>query len=156
MRANNEPPTTAPANFVLVAKRELKLGGVLYPCGAQIPVSACGRNFEAMLNNRSIAWTLPSDRPTPTARVLPTSPPPVPKPKVEIILVGDDVVASRAATKAAMTEKCGGDSARALDLLMGDPGARDLWKCADRVECEREAQRRKVISISPDQLPVLL
>jgi acetoacetate decarboxylase len=149
MQRMNEPVSIAPPspNWQLVAKRQVTAGGKAYPCGAIVPVDALGRNLQAMLDARFLVWSPPSNQPRAAARELPTQPKAKPHPRVEIMGDGIDAVADWKLTKQRMTERCGGNSALALDLLMSDVRARELFKIATRIATAAEAKKRKMISV---------
>jgi len=82
-------------------------------------------------------------------RDLPPAAPPAAKPEIEIV-PDTDVVASWRATLQLMTKRCDGNRARAEDLLMTSPEARDVYKRATKEWATREAKRRGVVSVTPE------
>jgi hypothetical protein len=145
--------TTPPApGFKLVARRKF-ISDRVYPAGAEVPVTAAGRNFESLLRSGYLAW-LPSNQPTvAVSGDLPTVPKAKKKPRVVILeTTPPDPVESWKRTRAHMIKQCDGDAQLARDLLDSDERARDLYRLACRVGCEAEARRRGVQSIGPDQI----
>jgi hypothetical protein len=153
-----EVETTPPANggMVLVARRQTIINGKVYPCGALLPAELIGPNqLQAMLSAKLAAWVPANGAHRPAPRDIAPSPAARPRPSVELV-AGEDVVSSWLATLKLMAEKCDGDVGRARDLLAANPDAASLYKRAVKSACATEAKRRRVVSISPDKLPVPL
>jgi hypothetical protein len=141
----------AKPDWVLVAKRQVAVDGFIYPVGAVIPSAI--RNLEAMLSSKFVAWG-----PRPKVQIEPRKLPEMdaPKPRPAVLLVDDaDVCEAWRLSKQAMIRLCNGNAAAAMDLLLADPTARDLFKRATAEGCRREAKRRGVPSVSPDMVPGL-
>jgi hypothetical protein len=144
MRRMNEPAgSVAPPapNWVLVCRRQFQAGGNLYPVGSVVDVADLGRNYRSLLSSGYCEWQPPralsvKARPLPPAQA--AAPP---NPTVEIVHDADDVVLSWRRTLDAMTERCGGNRARAEDLLLLDNAGSELFRRATRVRAERENRR---------------
>jgi hypothetical protein len=146
MRRNDEVSATA-QRYVVRTRRTA--GGKVYNLGAEITAEACGRNFRAWLANHDIEPAQNGVALTGSVVDLPVSAA-KPNPQPVIVDTGDPVsdwFASKAATVAA----CKGNSGLAMDLMMGVPALRELYKLASRIGTESERVRRKLQSLTPTQ-----
>jgi hypothetical protein len=149
------PPATG---WRLLAQRSFSTATKVFSRGCEVSPNDLGRNLRAMIDNGFVRSCPPGTPITATARErpIPQTEPAKPKPKIKIIVLGDDVIGSWHATVKEMTKRCGGNGQRARDLLMIDNAGSELFCRAQRIACLQEAKRRGVVSISPDQLPVPL
>jgi hypothetical protein len=145
--------TAAPAEgWILVARRKLMADKIVYSAGCAIEPAALGRNLSALLRTGLVVW-LPPGSPISVLPVeAPTQPEAKRRPRVVILDVRDDPVASWLKTKERMIQKCDGDAQMARDILDSDERSRDLYRMACRVGCAAEAARRGVVSVSPDSI----
>jgi hypothetical protein len=152
-RGVNEMTGVAPPaeGWFLVARQRISADKI-YSAGCRIEAEKLGRNLAALLRIGAVVW-MPGHTPVAaSSRELPEPPKPAPKPKVVLLEVRDDPVASWKRTREHMIKKCNGDAQLARDLLDGDERARDLYRLACRVGCEAEARRRRVVSVGPDEI----
>jgi hypothetical protein len=126
----------------------------IYGAGCRVEAEKLGRNLAALLRVGAVAW-MPGHTPVAaTPRDLPVPAEPVKKPTVTLVTRHDDAVLNWKATLSNLTHRCGGNERLARDLLAGNPQAAELEKRAMRIACEREARRRGVVSVSPEQAGV--
>jgi hypothetical protein len=152
LRKHNSDFSPVPAGapgLVLVARRQFTAGGTIFPVGSEVPVAALGKNFAAMLASHYVAYQPPGDKPLAKRRAAPPPVPPQKNPPVVVVSDLDGPLANWRATLRGMVEKCGGDSARAKDLLMANRAASELHAVAVRSWCDGEARRLNVVSVSP-------
>jgi hypothetical protein len=144
---------------VLVALRALNIGGKRYSVGSLLPVDQIPeRSLAAMLkpDRASARWETFSEQRT-YARPTDLPPPEPPKANPAVIVIPDnDPVFSWILTRDSMRRLCNGNHALALDLLMTNVEARDLYKRAQAEACRREAKKRGVVSVGPSDLAVPL
>lgn len=145
MQSTTVPPH---AGWQLVVRRQITCAGRVYPVNSIAPATM--RNVQRMIDARFLMWSPPSDD-----RAVPYDlPPPAaarPRPDVIEIVPDRDPVTSFKKTRAKLVEACGGDVAVAMDLIAANPEAAALQKRATHEACAREAKRRGVVSVSPDQ-----
>jgi hypothetical protein len=143
-------------NWRLQVCRRIQTNGKVYNVGCAIEPEALGRNFRALMDNRSVRWVPPDTVITATPQQLPEPTREPPRPVVEIITVENDAVASWKKTYAAMIKKCGNNPALARDILMGDRTAAALYQDAMRVAYSNAKRRYGAsVSVSADQLGLL-
>jgi hypothetical protein len=150
MNRRNEAPMAAPPSpgWRLIAKRRFQNATHVFDAGCSVEPAQLGKNFASMLTGHYVAWVPPNDATFKAPRDLPPpAPPQKPNPKVEIVH-HDDVLESWRRTWRAMAEKCGGDAARAKDLLMAHDRGSELFRRATAVWVDREAARLGQISVS--------
>jgi hypothetical protein len=83
---HHTPATAPPAEgWVLICTRQFSSGGVRYPVGAEVPISALGRNGASMLSNKFVTWRPPGTPIAAQARELPASIPQKPNPAVQVV-----------------------------------------------------------------------
>ena len=131
----------------------MTLNGKRYPCGSVIdPNTLPQKQMAAMINAKFARWEQKSlRRKYPEPYSLPASDPPQARQPVQIV-EDRDVVESWRLTLAANPRVLNGDTAKAMDELMSDVGARDLYKRAVTEATQREAKRRKVVSVCPTEV----
>jgi hypothetical protein len=139
-------------------KRQLAIGGKVFPAGSHVADSELGRNRDALIGSGAVAPAADGAVAVAQPRELPSAPPPAPKGKPVVTIVHDnDALESWHLTKAAMTRLLDGDAARAEDILFTDPTARRLYQTATQIACEREKERLGKMgiarrSVSPSEL----
>jgi len=151
MRRHDDSPVAVPpgAGWRLVAKRRFQTATQIFDVGCAVEVAQLGKNFAALLGSHFVGWVPPSTLITVKAKPLPAPPAPAKgNPPVEIVHDAD-VVASWRKTVSLMTDRCGGNAARARDLLLANPVASEIYLRATRVWCVAEAKRQGVVSVSP-------
>jgi hypothetical protein len=84
---------------------------------------------------------------------LPKLEPAKPRPAVHLV-EDEDVCEAWRLSREAMVRCCDNNAALAMDLLMGDVAARDLYKRAVHAATAREAKRRGVVSVSPNEVSI--
>jgi hypothetical protein len=154
LRHEPVPMTPPAAGFVLVAKRQLRLDGAVYPCGSVVPVAALGKNYQAMLDARFICWSPPSTQPRPSARAAPPPAPPPSKPVPVFVDNANVYLAWCESVKATMEKNAIGE-VRAREVLQGSRAGRDFYLTAQRAGCVAEAKRLGRWSVSPDRVKYL-
>jgi hypothetical protein len=139
----------------LVAQRRLTVGNRVYEVNAVLPVADIpAKVLDALLNSRMARYRPKSNAHHPAPRNLPKPEPAKARPPVTIIWDRDPVESWRL-TKAAMI-RLTENAALAMDLLMGNVEARDLYTRAVALACAREAKLKRMPSICPSDLPVPL
>lgn len=142
---------------VLVAKQQLKFSGKVYDVGAILPAADLPlRILDALLSSRRAWWRPRSSDFHPAPRDLPKPAAPAPRHPAVSIVWDKDPVESWRLTKQAMCRLTDGNSALALDLLLANVDARDLYRRATQAACAAEAKRRGTWSVCPSDLPVPL
>jgi hypothetical protein len=150
MRA--EDVTQPRRGWKLTARRQLVLGGRVYPCGCEVPTAALGKNFRALLEAHYVEWSPPMSGATAKSRAITPTPAAPKAPQVEII-AHSDPVQSWKLSKAALAKALGGDVARAEDLLLKHPDGAALYKLATRLAAEAvRKQQRNRVSIGQETL----
>jgi hypothetical protein len=143
-------------NWRLIARRQLQADGKVFPCGAEVPVAALGRNFQQLIDSGGVRWVPPDTGIKVHARdLVPTPAAPTAPKAIEIVQHSDPVMAWRL-TREARAQQLGGDYAKATDQLLANPQARDLYQIATRTAVANERKRRgngvNAISITPDTI----
>jgi hypothetical protein len=153
MKHESISTTPTQSDMVLVARRVVNANGKAHPAGSILePGWFAPKNLQAALDARSIAWQTPASvKPVAAPKELPEPPKATPNPVLPIV-DDPDIVQSWHYTKDAAIRLCNGDSGRAADLLFRQTDTRDLYRRAVSVATKREAARRKVVSVSPDQV----
>ena len=142
---------------VLVAKQQLKFSGRVYDVGSILPAAELPlRILDALLSSRRAWWRPRSSDFHPAPRDLPKPAAPAPRHPAVSIVWDKDPVESWRLTKQAMCRLTDGNSALALDLLLANVDARDLYRRATQAACAAEAKRRGTWSVCPSDLPVPL
>jgi len=137
---------------ILICLRTMTINGRRYACGSVIdPNKLPQKQMAAMINSRMARWEQKGRRAYPESVELPKAEPPKPRPIIQLV---EDLSAETSwrLTKAATTRVCDGNAALAMDLLMSDVSARDLYKRAQVEACTREAKRRGVVSVCPTDI----
>jgi hypothetical protein len=148
-RLNEAGAIAAPpiAGWVLIAWRQISAGGIVYPCGSEVPAEALGRNLSALLSAHYCEWRPARSEVTAKPRTLPP-PAPLQKPNPPAALVDDaDPVVSWRKSVAAMATQLDDDHARARDLLLRDARGSELYTRAQRVLGERAERSRQPMEI---------
>ncbi|MGB8633626.1 MAG: hypothetical protein WCD69_30335 [Xanthobacteraceae bacterium] len=137
--SENVQMTPPSPGFVLVAKRKLTLGNMVYQRNAEVPLEQC-RNFEALLRTGHVGWAPRSDN-RPSGVELP-APVVVKRPAViELVTSHDSALDNWIASKKLMTERCGGSVQMADDLLHSIPDGRSMYRDAVRIATAERARR---------------
>jgi hypothetical protein len=126
----------------------------IYNAGCRIEPDRLGRNLTALLRIGAVVWVPGHTNASGNSHELPAPAETVKKPNVVLITRHDDPVLNWQSTLSNMVQKCDGNAAMARDLLDGNVEARELQKRAIRVACDREARRRGVVSVTPEQAGV--
>ena len=120
--------------------------GQKYKRGDHLPLNALGKNWSTLMSKRDgkafaeFQPPMQAAKSTGTPCPLPTpAPGRGPNPKVELINIAGDIVASRRETLAHMTRLCGGNEMLARDLLAQDDAGSRQYLHAQRVDAENRA-----------------
>jgi hypothetical protein len=125
----------------------------VYPPGSIVPVHALGKNADALIKNRCVAWAPPPKSP-PIARDLPAVEPAAPPIKVQIV-ESLDPVTSWLETLAATVRLANGNKQLAMDLLMADREARGLFLRAQTAGTARTAKQQRKVSVGIEEAGLL-
>jgi hypothetical protein len=122
---------SGPVGWLLTARKQLQIGDRIYPRGSTLPVKELSSDAVArLLNTKCAEWRKPDGR-RPLSRKIEVAPPEKPRPPVQLVEDHDPVEAWRL-TLAANTRAFDGNSALAMDALMANAQARNLYMLASR------------------------
>jgi hypothetical protein len=148
-----ENPMQPQPGWVLICKRQLVTRDKIYPVGSAVPLEAVAHRLQTLLDARFVYWTPPPDRQLAQPRDLPAQQPATQTRPTTIEIISDsDPVVSWKKTKEKMTEACGGDAARALDMLVATPAGAALFKLATQMATAAEARKQGRVSVEPVRL----
>jgi hypothetical protein len=121
-----------PRGWDLIARKQLQIGLQVFPRGSTLPIDELKSDAIArLLNTKCVEWRKPDGVKGPQPRKIEVAPPEKPRPPVQLVVDHDPVEAWRL-TLAANTRAFDGNKALAMDALMADVRARNLYMQASR------------------------
>jgi hypothetical protein len=136
---------------LLIALRTMTINGKRYPCGAVLDANALpAKQMAAMINSRAARWEQKTSRKYPQPIDLPKAEPV--KARQAIQIVEDASAEFSWRLTLAANARVFGSNAVAMDELMSNPSARDLYKRACAEATRAEAKRRGVVSVCPTEV----
>jgi hypothetical protein len=122
---------SGPRGWDLIARKQLQIGGDIYPRGSKLPVEDLApEGIARLVNTKCVEWLKPSmgvNRPKPRKLVVP--PPEPERPKFELV-AGRDPLETYKLSRTALVKACGGNAGLADDIIMRE--AKDMYLTACR------------------------
>ncbi len=141
MREANQPAVSQQpphSGWRLIVRRQFSTATEKFPVGSEVSADQLGRNFRVFLSGHFVEWQPPSGAAIVVKPVkLPPPPAPAgPNPKAEIIADDDAVICWRKSVSS-LAATCGGDIAKAKDLLLLTASGSELFRRAAKIHAGR-------------------